>query len=138
MRCLSLGREKLLLCVGGEHGTVCVWLLPDALEEGWHQATAPKLAFELIDNSYYYPVTTLAIRADGAMLATGEFIYLRYLSASTESLYRMPSRSEWSGEHLVTAGWKSASHHNRHGRCAVIVLAGQHSFGYLFCPVKGL
>jgi hypothetical protein len=81
------GRGKLLLCVGGVHGNVSVWLLPDAHEEGWHQS-APKLAFELLDNSYYYPVTTMSIRGDGAMLSTGKRMLLK--TRNRKSLTKIP------------------------------------------------
>jgi hypothetical protein len=53
-----------------------VWLLRDSHKEEYKKCqVAPKLMFELLDNSYYYPVTTLAIRSDGAMLATGRHFH---------------------------------------------------------------
>lgn len=66
-----VGQAKLVLSVGGVNGTVSVWLVPDNLEHE-NSNVAPKLVFELLDNSNY-AVTTQAISKDGSMLATGNF-----------------------------------------------------------------
>ncbi|XP_069694063.1 probable E3 ubiquitin-protein ligase HERC1 isoform X1 [Periplaneta americana] len=67
---IGKGSTPLLLCVGTVHGSISIWILPDAHVEECHSKTAPQLVTQL-QGQLYHPVTSLAIHKDGLLLASG-------------------------------------------------------------------
>ncbi|XP_068081364.1 probable E3 ubiquitin-protein ligase HERC1 [Anabrus simplex] len=70
---IGKGPRPLLLCVGTVHGSVNVWILPDADSEEQQTAAASPQLMLCLQGHLYHPVTVLSIHRDGLLLATGCF-----------------------------------------------------------------